>query len=128
MIWLKALPYVAVLALGWLLLQANQEIGRQEESCNTRVETARADSERVTREALSLAHEAELRDRDAIIQNEREALGISEIATSAANAQAAAAQTRIKQLLQEALGNETAPIEQVCLNVGVQSAALDSLR
>lgn len=128
MIWLKALPYAAVLVLGWLLLQANQEIGRQEEACNTRVESARADSERVTREALNLAHEADLRDKDAIIQNEREALGFSEMATSAANAKAAAAQVRIKQLLQEALGNDAAPIEQVCLNVDVQPAALDSVR
>ena len=64
--WLKiaAVSIAANALLGWLLLEANQAIGRAEEECNTRIETARADAERLARETLVGAYEDRLAAKD----------------------------------------------------------------
>lgn len=127
--WLKvAVASVAVNALlGWLLLQANQAIGRAEQECNTRIETARADSERAVRERLTVTYEARLDAKDELMQITLKAWEVAHTDRLEAERGVESRDAQIAQLEIEAFDEDEIPDSGQCLSAFVPSRNVERM-
>lgn len=123
----KIIPWGLTVVLGVLLLNATQSLGEAKEACNARIEKGVADRERLVRDELAIAHEAALDRRDALLQDEREARLLAELARNNAENSVTAATDTIQRLT-EAADNESATASQKCLRVPIDPDSLDAVR
>ena len=117
--WLKILPWATTVLLGWLLLEAREDIGEEREQCNTRVEAGARQAERAAREAERLNFEQVLAARDA-----REAELLSEIDNLGRQREILAeevttVEAAVRQLTLESFDEDELPDSGACLNVYV---------
>lgn len=124
---LTAAGWVVAAILGGLLLRTTQQLGEAKEECNTRIAIGVAEAEKVAREAHTAALRLRLQDMDRLVQDEREARVMADMAREEAEDQANTAQATIRDLMREG-DEDDAPIELACLNVNVPADALDSVR
>ena len=96
--------------------------------CNTRISDAVVVAEGLAREAEAIAHQRELDERDALLQDNIEARRLADMAREVAEDGAMAAQETIKRLMREAQTDETTTIAQVCLGTDIDTAILERMR
>ena len=129
--YLKLLPWAGwpiALMFFFFWLGLKEDLAQQVELCNQQKLETVATAERLAREALSEAHQRELDERAALLQDETEARRLADMAREVAEDGAIAAQETIRRLTEEARGAENATIEQVCLLTPVPDDILDDLR
>ncbi len=125
---ITAVGYVLAGFLFFIGMGLREDLGRAKEECNTRMATAVAEAERVTREATQRALERRMRELDAMVQDAREAVALANIGRADAESEAIAAQTTIDRLIQEAESDEGAPLPKLCLVTEYDSDTLDAIR
>lgn len=119
--------YVAAATLGWLLLQAHQQIGEEIERCNTDKLAAVAEAEQIARDAVQRAAQQRIDMLQRQAAQERKAARIAADAVLAAELEARDAQSEIRRLMVQA-PRETGIDPKDCLNVALPASAVDSLR
>lgn len=129
--YLKLLPWAGwpiALMFFFFWLGLKEDLAQQVELCNQQKLETVATAERLAREALSEAHQRELDERAALLQDETEARRLADMAREVAEDGAIAAQETIRRLMREAQTDETATIAQVCLGTDIDTAILGGLR
>ena len=129
--WARLIPwagYGVAALLFWLWLGLKEDLARQVELCNQDKLRSVAEAENIAREALQEAHSRRLAQIEALVRAERDARKLAEMARSDAENEALAAQETIRAMMRDADNDETATIEQACLNVNLPDAVVDGLR
>ena len=129
--WARLIPwagYGVAALLFWLWLGLKEDLARQVAECNQDKLRSVAEAENIAREALQEAHSRRLAQIEALVRAERDARKLAEMARSDAENEALAAQETIRAMMRDADNDETATIEQACLNVNLPDAVVDGLR
>ena len=129
--WARLIPwagYGVAALMFWLWLGLKEDLARQVELCNQDKLRSVAEAENIAREALQEAHSRRLAQIEALVRAERDARKLAEMARSDAENEALAAQETIRAMMRDADNDETATIEQACLNVNLPDAVVDGLR
>lgn len=124
--WAKILPYVAIIALGGLYVDAKQDLATAIERCNTDKQTAVAEAETLTRETLQDAHERKIAELARQAESKERALEIAAEELERATSGTAAHEQTINRLMLEASIDDI-PDSKECLNVFVPRSSLDGL-
>ena len=129
--YLKLLPWagwVLLVIMTGLYLGKRDDLAEAVEICNQQKLETVATAERLAREALSEAHQRELDERAALLQDETEARRLADMAREVAEDGAIAAQKTIRRLQREAETDENATLAQLCLGADIDLAIIDGLR
>ncbi len=124
---ITAVGYVLAGFLFFIGMGLREDLGRVKEECNTSKVKAVAEAEARARAAIKRSLERQLLDLERMVQEEKEARILAEMAREEAETQAGDAQAIIRDLMR-AGNEEDAPIGLACLNVDVPSDILNGMR
>lgn len=113
------------LFLGWLLLEAKEDLGEEREACNSSKLAAVAEAERAARQAVTESYEARMEQMARQFDIEVEARKIAEAARLQSEAGVEVRDLRIKQLELEVFNAEELPDSRACLNVFVPGDSVE---
>ena len=120
------LSLAANLTLGWLWLEAREDLAAEIERCNADKLSAIAEAERITRTTQERAFGERIAQLERIADQRENARRIAETAARDAQEAVEGTQRRIDRLMQEA--RNAPPADPVaCLNAAVPDAALPGM-
>lgn len=122
----KVAPWLGCILLGYLLLQANQEIGRQIEACNASKLSEVAAAEREVRQAERANHAREMQAQQRLFEGEIEARKKAEAERLQALSGVEVRDERIRQLELEASIDDI-PDSREALNVFVPAELVERM-
>lgn len=115
-----AAGWAAAAMLGWLWIQALQDIVEEREGCNADKLASVAAAEREARQAVEQASQARIAQLEQVIQKERQAREIAEDAAIIAESQAA----EVREVIREVAVNDP----DSCLNSEVPGEIVQQMR
>jgi len=125
--WTKFLPYIAIVILLGLYVDAKQDVATAIERCNTDKQAAVADAERDTRKTLTAAHNRKISELARQAETKDRALEIAAEELERATSDEYANEATINRLMWEA-STDDIPDSKECLNVFIPESSVSGLR
>lgn len=116
-IWVTAAGYVATAVVGWLWLEARDDIIEAVEGCNTRITAAALESERLVRETLTRAAQ----EREAQLQADIDAAERAAAIARQAASEAASRPVEVREVIREVAS------ANACIDTAVPALLVDSV-